>query len=327
MKKIDIRTKRRIKGLLTTIIIIFIIILFTGFNSFKYNRIINVDYENEMNIKYHLYDNNSKEIDNNKNLSKIKVLFDYHYMADKTMDIEYKYKVIGVLKITGNGESSTLRRQFNLLDEVTINKTMIDDYTITEELELDYNKYYELAKDFVDSYGEKSTSTFEIYFTITNNDQDYNAKLTIPLVSDEFKIEEDLDETNNSFKINKTFDIDNYLYLIITIVGITLEIILIIYTIKYSIKNSLSSTKYQRFISNLLKKYDDEIVDGKVKLDFNDFTIINVSSFKELLDVKKTVNQPILYNTLNTKLETHFFIKNNQDLYLYKVNEDDFKDK
>ena len=327
MRKVDIRTKRRIKGLLLTIVIIFIVILFTGFNSFKFNRVINVDYQNEINIKYHLYDDNNKEINNNKNLNKIKILFDYHYIADRAMDIEYKYKIIGVLKITGNGESSTLRRQFNLLDEIVINKSLIDDYTITEEIELDYHKYYDLAKDFVDSYGEKSTSEFEIYFTVTNNNQDYNAKLTIPLVNENFKIEKSLDDTFDSFKINKSFEIDNYVYLIINIIGILLEIILIIYTIKYSIKNSLSSTKYERFINNILKKYDNDIVNGKVKLDFNDYTIINVSSFKELLDVKNTVREPILYNSLNTKLETHFFIKNNQDLYLYKVREDDFKDK
>ena len=53
MRKVDIRTKRRIKGLLLTIVIIFIVILFTGFNSFKFNRVINVDYQNEINIKYH----------------------------------------------------------------------------------------------------------------------------------------------------------------------------------------------------------------------------------------------------------------------------------
>ena len=116
----------------------------------------------------------------------------------------------------------------------------------------DYHKYYDLAKDFVDSYGEKSTSEFEIYFTVTNNNQDYNAKLTIPLVNENFKIEKSLDNTFDSFKINKTFKIDNYVYLIINIIGILLEIILIIYTIKYSIKNSLSSTKYERFINNIL---------------------------------------------------------------------------
>ena len=40
--------------------IIFIVILFTGFNSFKFNRVINVDYQNEINIKYHLYDDNNQ---------------------------------------------------------------------------------------------------------------------------------------------------------------------------------------------------------------------------------------------------------------------------
>lgn len=327
MKKVDIRTRRRIKGLLSSIIILFIIIIYTGYNSFKYNYITNVNYQNDMKIIYHLYDDNNKEINNNKNLSKIKILFDYQYSADKTMDVEYKYKVIGILKITGNDNNSSLRRQFNLLDEVVINKELIDNYLITEELELDYHAYYDLAKDFVDSYGEKSTSEFEIYFTVTNNNQDYNAKLTIPLVSNDFKIEKYLDEKNDSFKINKTIEINNYLLLIITVIGLLIEIVLIIYTIKYSIKNSLSSTKYERFINNLLKKYDDDIVNGKVKLDFNDFTIINVNSFKELLDVKNTVREPILYNSLTTKLETHFFIKNNHDLYLYKVSEDDFKDK
>ena len=52
-------------------------------------------------------------------------------------------------------------------------------------------------------------------------------------------------------------------------------------------------------------------------------TILKVSSFKELLDARNTLNKPIIYNKINN-IKSEFIVEDESVIYKYVMKEADF---
>ena len=57
---------------------------------------------------------------------------------------------------------------------------------------------------------------------------------------------------------------------------------------------------------------------------FDDYQIIEINSFNELIDVRDNLRLPIMYYNITSHKKSYFYILHENNLYLYILDADDF---
>ena len=111
------------------------------------------------------------------------------------------------------------------------------------------------------------------------------------------------------------------------LICIGLFILLVIFTIRLIKKLSLMSndkSKYDKYVDRLLRGYDRLIINIKSTPNFDEYNVIKVEQFEELVDARDNTNQPINYYIVTPHQKCEFFVINKNNLYLYVVKAIDF---
>lgn len=300
-----------------------------------------VNYTQKGNIDYKVYLNKNdfyteKYLDMNKAyiaslINYIDVNFNYDFNISQLSYMDFDYRIVGELVIeNSSGSSRYLEKEYTLLDTKTkklVNETKLG---ILENIKIDYGYYNQLANSFKSTYGVDINSYLNVYLEVkpqTDEKSEYEIKeinkvsLRIPL--SEKAIEIHLDAGNQSVVkqlMAKGKVIFSLKYLILEILFFIPTCIFLVLIIRRVLIITNRYTLYDRFIRKTLKEYDRLIVETNSSLKTKGYNIVEVKSFVELLDAHDNLQLPILY--LNTKEheEGIFYIINNNDIYLYCVN-------
>ena len=145
--------------------------------------------------------------------------------------------------------------------------------------------------------------------------------LTIPLSHREINIglKETTVDTKNHVISKAKLAIENEMFIYCDLVILIIILILIIRLIKKIHLIINNKNKYDIFVNKLLRSYDRIIVNVKTAPSFNDYNVIKLDSFQELIDVRDNVKEPIQYYIITEHQKCEFFCTNHDDLYLYVV--------
>lgn len=259
------------------------------------------------------------------------ILLDYKYNiyfdTDKKFNVSKKLQADVKIVDTEKNDKVIFSKQ-----EVLKSENLKDTKTvgINEEINLDYNKYNDLINEFKSKYGINANCNLYVNYTINYESTDGEIKdsrvirIEAPLSKQMITI----NKTNNVNKtasfIGKTSKMINKIMLTLAIVFTVLTvslILLLVYEITSRIKHT---SKYDRYISRLLREYDSYITNSDEAAIVSDKNTFKLESFKELLDVRNTVDKPIVYNKISDD-ESMFVIISNDVLYQYVVNRKDME--
>lgn len=96
----------------------------------------------------------------------------------------------------------------------------------------------------------------------------------------------------------------------------------IVKLIKYVTYSFDRKSKYESLINHILKEYDDSIVSVKdYSIDTNK-KLVKVLGFKELLDVRTSINKPIIYSKVNN-VKSDFIVEDDSIIYKYTIKDTD----
>ena len=320
-------------------LILIVSIVIVGILSFYFYRqsqnIVTVDEikytENGgVNYKVHLMDKkyyNKDYLDEGMQyISSIVDYIDLSYRYDASFDTKDTFKVAktvtaNVKIVDGDNEDNVIYQKSEILKN---DSTSGDKIGINDSIKLDYRKYNNLTNDFKSSYGISAKCTLTVDYKIdyyganSNIKQSKVLKVTIPLSEQMIKIQKSEGISNSSSYVGETKDslINRImfalaiLFLILSVVGIVLLLI--------AIKNRIArESKYDRYITKILKENDSYITIAKENFEYNGKNIIKIDSFKELLDVRNNIDKPIVYTKVNEN-ESKFIILDNE-VYEYTV--------
>ena len=267
-----------------------------------------------------------------KYIDKIKINYDYSINFSDLVDINNSYLIKATLIVySPNTEDEIWRSNSEYLQsekekKITKNKTLANKESVT----IDYQKYLELSETFKKETGIYSDSKILVEFMNTSNINYDNLKpinkndtitYNIPLTDATIKITKD-----NNIKESKTTKYDNnkvmkrefkYLKLAILylILGITCLGILIYRFWKYINQKDEYSNKLRK----ILKDYDSIIINITKMPKLNDNKIVEVTNFKELVDVELELHKPINYIEVKENKEAWFLIITNDITWIYKL--------
>lgn len=317
------------------------------------NKPTYVKYTEESNLNYDVYlkENNFFEKDylsSSKQyiaslIDYIDTKFEYKLKLDKSdINYQYTYKIVAEVYVKDKNNKNVLYEfKEDLLKEKTKHTYDGANTYINENIKIDYNKYNNLIKDFVNTYDLKDAiSMLEVKMYITtlsdcNNIETDNKNsiisISIPLTEETIAI--DINSRLIDSSQEKLITCDNkptYNFLFILISGVLMLIILfLVYTlIKYIIDTRTAESIYRRELKKILYNYKSYIQKVTKPINLSGYQKIDIDTFNDLLEIRDTIRQPILMADNERKNTVYFVIPtNNKFIYVYALRAEDIQHK
>ena len=318
-------------------------------NSFSTGNDVKMSYEQKANIDYRvtLLPGNPFETGNlnavnsyiSDYIDDISTDFIYDYKVGGESDIEYTYYVNAIMELKSDKDGQVhSRRVDTLVPEVNEIIKNTKELNLKQNVNLDYNYFNNLAKNFSNSvnneHGIDVTGYLylEMYLNIVTNNDEFSAplvkdeviKVEIPLLSTQVKAAM-VNSINNKdfYKEHEAATLVSKSSLFVAISLWIVDIIFLLLVCSFIIKSTPKKSNYMRIRNNLLKDHGNIIVNSKNDPSFKGYNVINCASFQELLDAQKVLNKPIIYNEYIKNQKSMFIIINDKDVYRYILKEAD----
>lgn len=267
-------------------------------------------------------------------IDNVKINFDYKFSIEKKIEATFNYKIIGKLVIQDETEKHNYyEKEYVLLNKKSV--SMNDNFiNINETINIDYNKYNLIASSFENNYGLNSISKLIVYFNIEKNSDINKEKSTImminiPLSKRAININMDYKSFNKeSVVVNKKqLSFSRIICFIFFIMCLPVTLVCGLKVVKYLEKVHTRKTKYDNYINKLLREYDRLIVETTTSPFLEERNIIKVKEFKELLDVRDNVKEPIMYYEVMKHQKSYFYIEHNNKIYLTQIKAIDIEER
>lgn len=330
----------------------FLVILFSFLAAFFLKRCFaivgeqNITYQENSSLDYKVYLKDNDFYDNeylDKNMvyvasliDKIDVDFDYIFRIDKKSNIDFEYDIVGKLVIGDTANKNVFfEKEYVLLENTKDSMTKDGLHEIKKSVSVDYGQYNDLANQFKSKYGVDTDSKLIVYLNIHEKSKDNdsfannsNMSLTIPLSLKAINITMDYSEVNKTSKLVRDSEviISNYLFLVLgSLFGIVFIIVLIRF-IRLMLLLRVKKSKYDRYVSRILREYDRLIVETVTEPVVDNKHVVQILKFQELLDVRDNLKLPIKYYVVKNHKECYFYINHEEELYIFRVTADEMEE-
>ena len=202
--------------------------------------------------------------------------FKYDFKANQNIDLKYNYNV--TVELNGictnqDGEYEEIweERKFNVLETKNGNINS-DKFTINEEVNIDYEYFYNLMLEYEESYSVSLDETLKVKFNI--NFPDLNGKEVNDCIELDINLNEVITnaeenyqaiKSNNASKLpkneNKTQNIVSSIIIVMAVLYLAFKI--------YLMKYRTPKDKYKRKVKSVLKYCKDLIVIVKENPNFD----------------------------------------------------------
>ena len=271
-------------------------------------------------------------------IDKIRIKYNYTFQANVESNIDVEYQVLARLIITSQSNSSVFyEKEFELtkpiIDEIAYKKQ----YIIDRDVDIDYQYYNNLANQFKSNYAVNTSSRLDVYLQVKEKEKEENSYeveasndiiISIPLSEQEISIQiPDMLKNDKQIIQECKFEVENIGYVLLSII-----IIIVLFIVLTSLLSQIFATAkkeksaYDKYIRRLLLGYDRIIVNVKAAPNQQDYNVIEVESFEELVDARDNTKEPINYHIMAEHQESEFFVINDNNMYLYIVKATDFNE-
>ena len=332
------------------LIILIFASIFTLIKSFTPKKEKEIKYSETSNVNYKVYlkENNFYEQDYLEGnmiyvaslIDKININFNYNFSIDETATMDFDYSIVGKLVVSDeSGLNDYYKKTYTLVDTKTAKIENATNLLIQEAVDIKYNFYNDIVNEFRKTYGLNVDSRLEVYMLVTKRSKEDSPLLidninsymsfTIPLSEKSVNVKMDYkDLAENSYVIVESDAVisNKFLFiisciLIFTSVGIGAKWV----TIASKFINKKS--KYDKYVNKILKEYDRLIAETNNLPPYDDYNIIAISKFSELVDVHDNINLPIMYYSVKEEKKSYFYILHHENIYLHTISDEYFGEK
>lgn len=319
-----------------TLIILGVVLITTYFKLTKneynyYKEKANVNYK--VNLKENeFYQDNYLDESSTVIASLIKdivVDFKYNLNLEQKQDYTYSYKIVAKTTVKENSKDNVIYETTDELVNKNLQQEQGKQLDISEEVSIDYNEYNEKINKFINLYRlDNTTNTLELdMYVYANNKYDgtqinKNNKvmvLNIPLTTKtvDISIGSNVVQDEGEILLKKS-EYQNIKYVLgIGIALVAVGAIILAMFIKYVIDTRSAETMYAQELKQILFNYKAYIQQTNNAIKEDDYKIIQINTFNEILGLRDTMQSPILMYTEDEELRTKFIIINDGILYVY----------
>lgn len=243
--------------------------------------------------------------------------------SEPGMAHKYTYKIVAETNVEHEKNKNSI---YKLTEELVPEKSSTFNsskkLSINEKIQIDYHKYNNIIKKFIEVYGLseiESTVTVKLYVKVDEITKSSSpvTTLTIPLTTKTVAI--DLQSHSvNAREISVYKEIANKNNLYIGILTGILTLMIIIELVMFTQNTKDAEAIYKNKVKKLLMNYNSYIQKVNNDVNFENYQKLEVEAFDDLLQIRDTINEPILM--IEGKKETSFLIPSKGNvLYTYKL--------
>ena len=218
---------------------------------------------------------------------------------------------------------------YEIVDEVK-GEYNSKEINVSVPLKIDFNKYNDEALNFIQKLNLSSTKAnlkVTVAFNIKSNCEDFENQdniheltLDIPLNKSVIKITESqsIPTTTKNIACEKTVEKNKIFLMVISILGIDVLSILTLILYAYFTRNT--HIDYANKVKKIVNSYKSFIHEIKNEFDTTGYQVLYVNTIREMLEIRDTIQSPILMSENEDKTMTQFIIPtNNNILYIHEV--------
>ena len=265
-----------------------------------------------------------------------KIAVDFYYtLAMDTQDVnyDYTYSIDAELEIFDEHTDKTLYRPLDVKkDAVSASQNSSSILGVSEHVEIDYGYYNERANDFINTYGLTSTKASLILKMHVNvlsecesfeddSKNEYVIALNVPLTERTVDIQMSTNVPNGEHKVIACAGtVNKNAFLITAIVLGCIDVILAALLVLFIFKTRNRDINYTIMVKKLLSSYKSYIQQINNDFDVSGYRVLEVKTFAEMLEIRDTIQSPILMSENEDRTCTKFIITTNTDiLYVFEI--------
>ena len=252
-------------------------------------------------------------------------------MAVEDVTFRYRYQVDAQLAVLDKDSGAAIYNPVETLlgptQETFTGKTLL----ISPKVEIDYARYNGEAKDFIDHYdlsGVSAVLNVTMYVDVvgvseafaSDSEGQYTVQVQIPLNQDILKPQTTSTIPTGPQKILANANTHKTVFKILAIVFGVLDGLGIAATIVFTIKTRDVHIDYTRKVQKLVSNYKSFIQKINNPFDQTGYQVLCVDTFNEMLELRDTLQIPILMYENEDKTCTRFMIPGgSQLLYTFEI--------
>ena len=251
--------------------------------------------------------------------------FKYDFNANKKIDLQYNYNV--TVELNGictnqDGEYEEIwERKFTVLDTKNGNISS-DRFTINEEVNIDYEYFYNLMLEYEESYGVSLDETLKVKFNM--NFPNLNGKEVNDFIELDINLNEVITNAEENYQTVKTNNVSKSLknedktQNIVSSIIIVIVVLYLAFKI-YLFKNRTPKDKYKKKVKNVLKYCKDLIVVIKEKPNFDNLKVIKIENLDSLVNLAEQTKSNIIYYEEIKDRKSDFYVIDDNFVYLFEI--------
>ena len=273
-----------------------------------------------------------------------KVQADFKYklemQSQDKIDFEYKYRVDAVVQIKNRASGKQLFAPVYPVVEEKSGKVTATGVSIVQSTSVDYGEYNEIATKFIDTYeldGVEANLLLMMHVDIVGESEEfhhdhnknaYTSSVSIPLTTRtvEVKITSAIPKEEQQILSFTTENVANVFRtgaIIAIIFGVALAAVLTGYA--YTSRNV--DITYDIKVARLVRNYKSFIQKIRNHFDISENRVLFIDTFDEMLEIRDTIQSPILMDENDDRTLTRFIIPTNTELlYVHEIKVDDYDD-
>lgn len=255
--------------------------------------------------------------------------YDVEVESEETA-FDYKYKIDAKLIITDKTTNKDIYKPvYSLVEEKE--GVASDKLSIKENIKIDYSRYNSEVIKFVNTLNLSSTTSKLVVSTsvdftgqcgnsVSSDAKSHTFDLIIPLNEIVIDIKES-NTSSNKTKVLSCEKIGQRKALTIALISVgSLDLIAGLSLLIYTLATRNSHINYTNKVKRIVKSYKSFIQKINNKFDTSKYQVLLVDTINEMLEIRDTLQAPILMNENEDKTMTKFIIPGtNNLLYVYEV--------
>lgn len=273
-------------------------------------------------------------------IENISANFNYKLTADSSnVGFDYSYRVDAQLIVANKSTGDHIYDPtYNIVPETKNTVQGREFFTVGTNVPIDYNHYNSLANSFINAYGLKdATSTLVVTMTVnvlstcsefenSSNANNYFVSLNIPLVEENFSIFTTSSNTEGQTNVFAcSGGTSQKILLSVTIVLAVIAVLQAIALTVFVFVTKNDDINYTNKVRKILSSYRSFIQQMDGQFDVTGYQVVPIKTFKEMLNIRDTLQAPILMFENLDQTVTEFVIPTTSEiLYTFEIKVDNY---
>ncbi len=338
----------RIQAFVIAMVTLAVALLAIVYNNTNKNYYINYTENGNVDYKVYLKENDFyKDAYLGKDQIYVAALIDrvvadlkYELVMEEAVEYSYSYKVDAVLKIADKTSGKTVYSSKYPIKELTKvdPEGKSQGIKINQRAEISYDTYNDIANKFIDTYGLQDIESTVVLvmdvevisacesFADENSRNNYSVSLSVPLTKQKVDVKMVSSVPSAETKILAcTENAAKAILKVALISSSVIDALLVALLVVFIFITINTDIDYEMKVNRILSSYKSYIQKIVSPFDSTGYQVLVMDTFREMLEIRDTIQSPILMNENEDKTRTLFFIPTNTKLlYVFEIKVDDY---